>query len=696
MDNTELKEGYFWVKDTKIPPLCGEFHYWRNNVVFWDRIFGSIKELGFKHIASYIEWNFHEITPPNTPLEEIEYDFTGKTNPQRNLKGFLEKVEQEDLWLNLRPGPYIYAETEFEGPPESAVQYHRLHPKFIEKTEHYLNHVLPVIRPHLSTNGGRVFLIQLDNEVSMIKKLGQAIMGGVDDQGSFAQFAKEKYGTLEKINERYGTDWEQWDDIEPLIQAQNPQEFQGMLDAARYLEWYNAKFFSILGDIYRKNGIDVPFYINSTGPPFPHNPKYLRNIVDLQAADIYYLKKHRLINMLTLNAKLLRATNPLVFNAEFRCGGGINLSAHEYLYQALLWMGYGFDGVNYFMLVERHRWPFTPIDAVGRPMTKELFEAFKNIVGTYTDVKPQEFFTHSNGKIALLWYRPHQYAEKENVLEPAFHLYWDHGTNQIFRALLWENVMFDLYYPDFNEEILQTHPILVYAGQNFMEPAVAERIMEYVQNGGHCVFYYNYPTKDVLGRPMTTFSEILESPTAAIKNGRKILINYNDHESPGMLTSKAHVLLDYPLITGSDRTYWNHRHLNTGYTQKVGQGKISVIGFELSAENIREFLRIIGHDPFLTLSNSNFLGTIQFNEERNAAMLTLINSSETTKEKTRVKVHPSFIRAFRFPANKTGFTLKFHLARGSKNPSLDLETLDWETSEFHPKAGTIIEITPLQ
>ncbi|MHA1697300.1 MAG: beta-galactosidase, partial [Promethearchaeota archaeon] len=135
MTSIKVKDGYIFVDDLKIPFLQGEFHFWRNTKCFWPRIIGSIKDLGFKHVATYIEWNFHRITPNGTPINQIKYDFTGETDQQRDLAGYLDMIDDDDtIWLTVRPGPYIYAETEFGGPPEEASNkyYHRLHPKFLE------------------------------------------------------------------------------------------------------------------------------------------------------------------------------------------------------------------------------------------------------------------------------------------------------------------------------------------------------------------------------------------------------------------------------------------------------------------------------------------------------------------------------------------------------------------------------------
>ncbi|HMF32483.1 MAG TPA: beta-galactosidase, partial [Candidatus Lokiarchaeia archaeon] len=212
-----MHDGYFWVGGEKIPPLSGEFHFWRNTRIYWPRILNSIQDLGFKHLATYVHWDFHQLSPGDTPLGQIEYDFTGATNPQRDLAGYLDLIDKSDLWLNIRPGPYIYAETEFSGPPRHADALHRNHPDFIAMAKDYLNAVCPVIKPHLATNGGRVFICQVDNEVSTIRHQEQVLEGPVDQLGSWASFLKQKYGEVSDYNERYGTGYDDWEEIEPVL-----------------------------------------------------------------------------------------------------------------------------------------------------------------------------------------------------------------------------------------------------------------------------------------------------------------------------------------------------------------------------------------------------------------------------------------------------------------------------------------------
>lgn len=628
-DIIQIKEGYLWVDGEKIPLLSGEFHFWRNNKKFWPRILDSIKDLGFKHITTYVEWAFHRITPDGTPVGQIKYDFRGVTDQQCDLEGYLSLLDKrKDFWLSIRPGPYIYAETEFGGPPAEAEKYHRNHPRFLELAEDYIKHVSEVIKPHLVTNGGRIIFCQLDNESSMIKYANQVLDLPVEDPCSFKAFVKQKYGDWEEAARVYGMEkeWASWDDVAPMpALPMNEKEFLLYLDTAEYLEYYNAVFFRQIADMYTKYGINVPFYINSTGPPFPHNPEMLDSFVDLRTADIYYLNKEKLINMLTLNAKLLKSNSPAVVAGEFRCGTFTDFIMNDllYKYQALLWMGYGYHGVNYFMIVERHRWANTPIDAVGRPYVG--YNAFKSIIQGFHRIDYPRFTNHSVADISLIWYRPHIWANKHAPLEPGYEMETDFNNEHIYKSLLWANVPFDIWYPGSPYSSIDQHPYLIYAGHDFLEPNIAHRILEYIKNGGTVIFYYNYPTRDIRGDKLGVFDDYLIQPSGMVRVNRDCAINVGTKT----IATPTVGLLNYD-VSEKDGKYilFKYKHMNVGYVCNIGKGRAIVTGFDLNPVAIVPFLESLGWSKPCSIGSTEVLGNLFHIKESNEILFSLINPTE--------------------------------------------------------------------
>ena len=66
-----------------------------------------IKAMGFNALSVYIMWNYHE-----TAKGKFDYA-TGN----KNLTRFLELAKKYDLYVLIRPGPYVCAEWDFGGFP---------------------------------------------------------------------------------------------------------------------------------------------------------------------------------------------------------------------------------------------------------------------------------------------------------------------------------------------------------------------------------------------------------------------------------------------------------------------------------------------------------------------------------------------------------------------------------------------------
>lgn len=68
-----------------------------------------MKSMGLNAVQLYVPWNFHEMDFEGTTL-----DFT---SPSRDLLHFLGLIEERDMMILLRPGPYICGEWDLGGFP---------------------------------------------------------------------------------------------------------------------------------------------------------------------------------------------------------------------------------------------------------------------------------------------------------------------------------------------------------------------------------------------------------------------------------------------------------------------------------------------------------------------------------------------------------------------------------------------------
>ena len=138
--------------------ISGAVHYFRIVPEYWEDRLKKLKACGFNTVETYTCWNLHE-------RKEGEFDFSGMLDIER----FISIAEKLELNIIIRPGPYICAEWEFGGLPSWLLKYEELvlrcdNDLFFEKVKPYYAELFKRIRPHLASNGGRVFMVQVENE----------------------------------------------------------------------------------------------------------------------------------------------------------------------------------------------------------------------------------------------------------------------------------------------------------------------------------------------------------------------------------------------------------------------------------------------------------------------------------------------------------------------------------------------------
>lgn len=96
----------FIVNGKRLFVFSGELHYWRIPVPeLWEDILEKIKAAGFTAFAFYSHWGYH--SPNNKTL-----DFTTGAH---NFEPLLELAKKVGLYVIVRPGPYVNAETNAGG-----------------------------------------------------------------------------------------------------------------------------------------------------------------------------------------------------------------------------------------------------------------------------------------------------------------------------------------------------------------------------------------------------------------------------------------------------------------------------------------------------------------------------------------------------------------------------------------------------
>ena len=138
--------------------LSGAMHYFRIVPAYWEDRLKKLKACGFNTVETYTCWNLHE-------RKEGQFDFSGILDLER----YITLAESLGLNVIVRPGPYICSEFEFGGLPSWLLKYPDMglrcnDPQYLEKVKPFYKALFDRIRPHLCTNGGKVIMVQIENE----------------------------------------------------------------------------------------------------------------------------------------------------------------------------------------------------------------------------------------------------------------------------------------------------------------------------------------------------------------------------------------------------------------------------------------------------------------------------------------------------------------------------------------------------
>ncbi len=152
------RDGRFYLLGEPFRILSGAIHYFRVPPEYWEDRLKKLRACGFNTVETYVCWNLHERV-------EGRFDFSGRLD----LCKFIQTAQKVGLYVILRPGPFICAEWELGGLPSWLLTYPNMKlrssdPVFLQKVERYFRRLFREIRPCLSTNGGNVIALQIENE----------------------------------------------------------------------------------------------------------------------------------------------------------------------------------------------------------------------------------------------------------------------------------------------------------------------------------------------------------------------------------------------------------------------------------------------------------------------------------------------------------------------------------------------------
>ncbi|XP_076850252.1 beta-galactosidase-1-like protein 2 isoform X3 [Brachyhypopomus gauderio] len=142
----------------------GSIHYFRVPRSYWrDRLL-KLKACGLNTLATYVPWNLHE------PMKGV-YRF----EEHLDLEEYIRLAAELDLWVILRPGPYICAELDLGGLPswllrDKNMKLRTTYPGFTAAVNSYFDKLIPRVTPLQFSRGGPIIAMQVENEYGSYAK----------------------------------------------------------------------------------------------------------------------------------------------------------------------------------------------------------------------------------------------------------------------------------------------------------------------------------------------------------------------------------------------------------------------------------------------------------------------------------------------------------------------------------------------
>ena len=298
MTTFEIKED-FLLNGEPFKILSGAIHYFRVHPTDWYHSLYNLKALGFNTVETYVPWNLHE-------TKEGEFTFAGLAD----LEKFIQTAAELDLYVILRPTPYICAEWEFGGLPAWLLQkdcrIRSSDPKFLAYVRRYYEVLMEKVVPLQFTHGGPILMMQIENEygsygedkayLKAIKELmedlgvnvplftsdgswlatlkaGSMIEEGVLPTGNFGSKGKQNFAELKKFQKAHGKTWplmcmEFWDGwfnrwAEPIVTRETDELVEALrevleLGSVNLYMFHGGTNFGFMNGCSARGTLDLP------------------------------------------------------------------------------------------------------------------------------------------------------------------------------------------------------------------------------------------------------------------------------------------------------------------------------------------------------------------------------------------------------------------------------------------------------
>jgi beta-galactosidase len=264
-------------KDTFL--YSGEVHYFRIPKRYWAKHLQALADAGCNAVSTYVPWSWHE-------FEEGRIDVTGRTHPERDIVGFVELARKHNLFVTVKPGPYVMAETTDQGIPLWLTQ---KYPDTLALDEHgnpwgsaYIAFASETFRtkaakwldvfskkvvvPRQSLQRGAVIMMQLCNEIGMFQWLGARGDYSPSNMAAWQTYLKKHYPDIRELAHLLDRELKSYADVNPPHEdCETRREFVLYRIWHDFHRWLYADYVKWNTGALRKAGVAVPLFTNVGG-----------------------------------------------------------------------------------------------------------------------------------------------------------------------------------------------------------------------------------------------------------------------------------------------------------------------------------------------------------------------------------------------------------------------------------------------
>ena len=535
-----LEDGKFIIDGKPFFFYSGEIHYFRTPYSKWREFLRRAREANLNAVSTYIPWRWHE-------YEEGKFDFSGATVKERDLLTFMKMAEAEGLYLFLRAGPICHAEVIDSGLPAWLLDNYPqvrlkkadgsyadrdfisfLNPTYQEFVRKWYEKVIPLIVPHQVTRNGKVILVQLDNEISMVNWLSKQPDYGRQAKGLYQDFLKKKYKDIRDLNGAYQSHFMDFSKIDFPVPSSEKQPGSKYWDWAFFWREYYATYYEFLAKTARSLGIEVPvvaniahfidFDVYGRGIYSPMNSSLFKSfpvkVENLVLGGAYQMRRLDYENfhdvaVTTEIVKMVSDENSPSICVELQSGVIFDrplLYPSDVDLNIFTSCAHGLNGVNCYMfssgknpdgmgwLGTIHDWQ-APIGLDGKPRPHyEPIKKWGKVFKAFGAVLPSSKKEHD---ISVGFYAPYymtQYLKGDFAakLESQRNRFFFDGICRLLEICGYNFKIVDLQSGDLEEE----KDIFVFS-LDFMDRETQEKLYKFVKKGGNLIIGPDLPERDL-------------------------------------------------------------------------------------------------------------------------------------------------------------------------------------------------------